>query len=248
MRRCFLLLLLLAVVPPVLAVSPSSTTVTVVVDPDGIANVREDYVFFFRDTNELNAFRSLAELLGNSFQLWIANVEGIDFHVGKDYRDLSNISLYWGEIGPNAAKLTVRYSVPAASLSKETPTETEYVINAFHISRQSGAYVIPQGMSVVLVLPRQAKIVSYEPEVDESRRGTNMITWEGPITTNKIYARYVIPKPAVAPSLFELLLKTSYNVYISVFFVVLAAVLFLKRERVRDLIQGYVENNSQFEE
>lgn len=248
MRRCPLFLFILAIIPSVFAVSSSSTTVTVVVDSDGIANVKEDYLFFFRDANEFNAFRSLAEILGNSFQLWIANAEGVDFHIGKDYRDLSDISLYWGEIGPNAAKLTVRYSVSVAALSTETPTEMEYVINAFHIPRQSGAYVIPQGMSVVLVLPRQARIVSFEPEVDESRRGTNMITWEGPITTNKIYVRYVIPKPAVAPSLFELLLKTSYNVYVSVFFVALAAVLFLKRERVRDLIQGYVENNSQFEE
>ncbi|HID08761.1 TPA: hypothetical protein EYP13_00875 [Candidatus Micrarchaeota archaeon] len=248
MRRCSLLLLLSAVFPLAFAFSPSSVTVTAVVGPDGIASVREDYFFFFRDANEFNAFRSFAELLGNSFQLWIANVEGVDFHLGRDYRDLSNISLYWGEIGPNAAKLTVRYSVRAAVLSRETPTEAEYVITAFHIPRQSGAYVIPRGVSIVLVLPQQARIISYEPEVEESRRGTNMITWEGPITTNKIYVRYAVPKPAVAPSLFELLLNTSYSVYISILFVVLAAVLFLKRDKVRSLIQGYVEQNSQFEE
>ncbi|HIP74330.1 MAG TPA: hypothetical protein EYH14_01630 [Euryarchaeota archaeon] len=246
--RWHLLFAFSVLVPFACALAPSSTTVTVVVGPDGVANVREDYVFFFKDANEFNAFKSLAGLLGNSFQLWIANVEGVDFHVGRDYRDLSDISLYWGEIGPNAAKLTVRYSVRAAVPSKETPTEVIYVINAFRIPRQSGAYVIPQGMSIVLVLPQQAKILSYEPEVEESRRGKNMIMWEGPITTNKIYVRYSLPKPALAPSLFELLLNTSYSVYISIFFVALAVVLFLKRDRIRSFIQGYVEENSQFEE
>lgn len=230
------------------AFTPSSVTVTAVVSPDGVADVREEYVFVFNDASEMNAFQSFAERLGNSFQLWIANVPGVDFHIGKDYRDLSNISLYWGEIGPNIAKLTIRYTVAAAVLSEETPTEKVYVINAFHIPRQSGGYVIPEGTSIVLVLPQRANILSYEPEVDESRRGANMITWEGPITTNKIYVRYSIPKPAVAPSLFEFLSQASYNVYISVFFVVLAILIFLKRDKIRELIQGYVEENSQFEE
>lgn len=210
--------------------------------------MREEYFFIFHDSSEMNAFVNLASKMGNSYQLWIAGVDGVDFHLGREYTDLSNISLYWGIVGPNVVKLTVRYKVKAASLSAETATSWEYILNRFHLPRQSGAYIIPEGMSLVVVLPQRSRIISYAPAVDEAHRAENMITWEGPITTNDIYVRYEIPKPAGIPSIVEILFSASTNIYISVILLIVAALIFVRREKIKKWVQGYVEGNSEFEE
>ena len=246
MRRYYPILFVL-ILPLAFSISPSSATITAVVGPDGVANVREEYLFVFHDANEMNTFLEMADQMGNSYQLWIARIPELQHHFGKAYADLSNITLYWGEVGPNVVKLTVRYSTKIAALASETSTEWEYMINRFNLPRQGGAFVIPEGVSVVVILPQRARIISYAPALDEAHRAPNILTWEGPITTNDIYVRYAIPKPAGAPSIVELLSSTSYNIYISIIFVVLAAIIFLRREEISQRIQGYVEENSEFE-
>ena len=246
MRRYYPLLFIL-LIPLAFSFTPSSTTVTAIVGPDGVANVREEYLFVFHDANEMNTFLTMADQMGNSYQLWIAQIPALQFHFGRDYADLSNITLYWGVVGPNVVKLTVTYSTKVAALAKETSTDWEYIVNRFNLPRQGGAYVIPEGTSIVVILPQRAHIISYAPAVDEAHRSPNMITWEGPITTNNIYIRYAIPKPAGAPSIVELLSSTSYNVYISIAFVLLAAIIFLRRGRIREWVQRYVDENSEFE-
>ncbi len=246
MRR-FASILFVLLIPLAFSVSPSSATITAVVGPSGVADVREEYLFVFNDVNEMNEFMALAEQAGNSYQLWIAKIPELRHHFGKKYSDLSKITIYWGKVAPNAVKMTVKYTVQAAVLSKETATEWEYIMNRFNLQRQGSAFVIPEGTSIVVILPQSARVISFTPPVESSSRSPNIITWEGPITTNDIYIRYSIPKPAGAPSIVELLTSTSYSIYISLLFAVLAVVIFLRRDKITRWIQTYVERNSEFE-
>ncbi len=241
------LLAMFLVLPLAFAISPSSTTVTAVVGPDGVASVREEYVFFFSDANEMNSFLSVAEQTGNSYQIWIAKFPGVDFHFGKTYEDLSNIKLYWVKLSANAVKLTVQYSVRVAFPVSESATSKTFILNRFHLPRQAGSFVIPEGTSIVVVLPQNAQILSYAPAVDAAHRAPNMISWEGPITTNDIYIRYSVPKPAGAPSIAALVSGTSASFYISAVLIATALLILARRERIKKWIKGYVEENSEFE-
>lgn len=258
MRSSFLLLIVIPVAffalvaQPAAAAAqlkPSSVTITAVVNGNGVADVREDYLFILRDQNELNAFESLVQTAGYSFQLWIASVPGVDFHLGRSYSELSNVVLYTQKVSNNVYRLTVRYVVPVAVLVGEKPTELVYLLNRFHFPRgPGGTYELPAGYSVEIVLPSNAKILSYAPQTESALRSTNIVSWEGPMSTNQWFIKYAIPRPVAAPSLVSFLTRPGYGFYFGAVMVILALALFWKREYFKQMIKRYVEENSAFEE
>ena len=243
MRKILLLLFLLPLAYA--AITPTSVYIEVFLNKEGFASVKERYVILFHDKNELNTFENLAKKLGDNFFLWRSSVEGLTYHLGKAYTELRDITLSTRIVPPSLGYVILTYGVQAADKIKDTPTYTEWIVQHFNFPEESGAKKIPDGYTLTIVLPPNAKLISYAPEGEV--RG-NVITWEGPLTTNDLFVRYLVPKPPKAPSLVELFTSLSFSSYFAIAVLVVAVIVLVKRKTLAKKIEEYVVSNSEFGE
>jgi hypothetical protein len=249
MRKVLLAFAALLVLSLAHAISPNSASITVVVGPDGVASVREEYLFLFKSAEDYNQFYSIARLAGDSFQIWSSYVPDVTYHVGNDFTKLSGINIYWVDLGRSAARLVVSYSVHAAFEKDETPTSKVFIISAFRFPTSAGAMHVPEGYTITVYLPQNAKILEYEPNIaDHSSASDNVVVWRGPLSVGSMYIVYSVPKPAFAPSLLSILAGTPYSIYIVAFLVLLVVIIFWRWERIKKAIERYVSDNTRFEE
>jgi hypothetical protein len=233
--------------------SVASHSISVQIATEGNDTVVEKFFINFPNEGEKIAFREKGLLLGTNIEGWKEFNPSFTPSLGQNTLN-KKISYTEGE--QNYLQLSYDLSDPLMAKGKETSMVTEYVIkvNYFNSFYQSGLWIIPDNTSINIELPPGAEIKeTAEPQASISSAGSRkVVVWQGYKNGNRLSLSYILWKkidPVIdLNEMTSFLFKTQIGMVIVAAIIIALGIIIANRKRIKEMIEGFVENNSLIQE
>ncbi|MFH1256919.1 MAG: hypothetical protein V1494_06545 [Candidatus Diapherotrites archaeon] len=255
MKQGFLLVLAVFFVllsAGVSAIKVSNHLIEINVDRDGFAHVIENYELVF-NALEADEFMQAAQENSSSLLAWQADYNWFFPRLGET-NGLNVVKASYVTFDEKNNTLTLDYFIQdqIARIQKDAPRATMWFIADEQLSafENQGVISIPEATRIVFNLPSGAE-VAKESLTPKATVFGNSIVLSG-VTTNYINITYSIAKP-IAPTVNAFALLKDFfsepqNIILPALIVIIVvALVFWKREKLREKIEGYVIEHSDLE-
>jgi len=225
-----------------------SHTIEVNVDPVGNAQVTERYFLTFQNEQQLADFRQTVKEIGASLEGWRSYDSRIYPRIGQE-NDIvvSGISFIENANSPNFLEINYALKTPIMEKKSETSRVIDYSLRTkfFNDFVQGSLWVIPQGTSITLNIPKGAEIEGLV-RPDATVEG-NTITWNGYVFGNELALNYRLFKQIAS---FDLNLAISELINSEWFWMaapiaaLIALLVLAKRKSISSRIESYIVEHS----
>jgi hypothetical protein len=229
------------------------TRIEITVRENGFAGISEEYLFEFRDEEELQYFLGISEKNGSSLLSWTTFDKRFFPHISANEYDVKNASVEFVPNGLYKSYLSIVYENESPIFIEQKERNGRFVewslnprkLDAF---LSGGSIVVPEKTILEITLPLNVEIKENTFDMKGEK-----VVWEGYKNTSKINLVYVI-KENIAPTfnLSSAIQKMVSNketlTYIVAVLLVVSVLIYFKREKVSEKIDKFIIENSKVEE
>jgi len=230
-----------------------SKNIEIKLDAEGKAQVSEKYYLYFSDDTAKLDFRNKSTELGLNLDKWKQFNSVFAPTIGQD--NLINGKTSYIEGDP--ALLDISYDLVDSLMDRkrETTLMEEYSIKANYFNKlyQSGIWIIPDNVTISIILPPGAEIRGdVQPNATIENSGSSKkITWTGYASANQLALTYLLWKktdPIIDMAVInDFIFRTNEGIALLAIIGVIIIIVLWKRKKIANKIEGYVEENTSFD-
>lgn len=243
-RALCLLFALLIMVSSANALRIDSIDIEIDLDKEGYAQITEKYNLGFF-AGELDEFKEDASGNSASLDAWQVDYPWFDPH----FAELSELRETHITFDESNRALLLDYTLKQgfAELTGDMPRTSEWTIpdRRFSDFLEQSTISIPSNIAIKIQLPA-GSVINRNELVQEAQVFETTVALSG-VSTSKVGLMYAVPKPIAQPlDIFSLLGQTNIMFLFSII-VVVAVLVYLKRESISSRIEDYIVDNSKIE-
>jgi hypothetical protein len=216
---------------------------------EGKDKVTEKFFINFPTNEAKIEFRQKSLELGTSLDAW---KEFNPVFVPGIGENTLNKKISYNESDQSYLQLSYELGEPIMATSKEADRMIEYnmKINYFDSFYRTGQWVIPEGTTISIELPAGAEIKKTAgPQATITKNGARQVlNWQGYKTSNELTLDYIVWKkmePVIDLNAFTTFMtKTTQGQILIVAIAVILIIIILKRKKIANKIEDFVETNS----
>jgi hypothetical protein len=220
--------------------------ISISIDREGIASIKEKYFLSFENNVALDSFKKTVKDNGPNFVAWKIFDERIFPHVIGPEDELLQKSVSFDE---ETGSLEINYilTTKIVRLGEQARTTVFSLIqNRFNYFVQGASVIIPKNTAISIKIPDNATLLSALP-VPSSK--DHEIVWNGFLSSNQFELTYEIKKP-IAPEislsdLVESIFSREESFFILVVVAAVIILLYWKKDAISDRIEGYIIKHSE---